>query len=587
MRLPHSLHWRIAIAYTALIFLTMGVVSIYLVGFVRNTFITNLERGLEQEAGLLSESAVQLFGGSIDAEGLQAISKRISEIIDARVTIIKSDGVVLADTSEESATGESFTGCAEFENALRFGVSKGACVSAATGEKEFYAAVPIQLDGVNVGVALVTAPTSQVQSDIDRIVLTIGLAALVVAFLSVGLGYYLARRTSRSVISVAEGARRLAEGDFDYRVKAVSMDETQELAAAFNSMAATIRDMIRDLSGEHNKLSAVLEIMADGVIVIESNGQITLMNQAAELLLDVGVAEATGSRLAEVVRDYELQQLVSRSLESEEIQQAEIELIHLRRYLSAIATPLIQNGSKGVLVTLHDLTGIRQMETTRKEFVSNVSHELRSPLASIKAMVETLEDGALEDRAVAQDFLKRIHRDVDRMTSMVNDLLELSRLESGQVAINLNPMDLRPLMQEVVAQFQRQAEAKDITIHAKLPDALPLGLGEEEKLSQVLVNLLENALKFTSAKGTITLTAEAQERFIEIGVTDTGIGIAREDIPHVFERFYKVDRARRDGGTGLGLAIVKHIVYAFGGEVGVESTEGVGSTFTFTIPRAT
>lgn len=587
MRFPHSLHWRIAIAYTALIFLTMGVVSIYLVGFVRNTFISNLERGLEQEAGLLSESAFKLFDGSIDVEGLQAISERISEIIDARVTIIKSDGVVLADTSEESATGGSFTGCAEFENALRFGVSKGACVSAATGEKEFYAAVPIKLDGVNVGVALVTAPTSQVQSDIDRIVLTIGLAALVVAFLSVGLGYYLARRTSRSVISVAEGARRLAEGDFDYRVKAVSMDETQELAAAFNSMAATIRDMIRDLSGEHNKLSAVLEIMADGVIVIESNGQITLMNQAAELLLDVGVAEATGSRLAEVVRDYELQQLVSRSLESEEIQQAEIELIHLRRYLSAIATPLIQNGSKGVLVTLHDLTGIRQMETTRKEFVSNVSHELRSPLASIKAMVETLEDGALEDRTVAQDFLKRIHRDVDRMTSMVNDLLELSRLESGQVAINLNPMDLRPLMQEVVAQFQRQAEAKDITIHAKLPDALPLGLGEEEKLSQVLVNLLENALKFTSAKGTITLTAEAQERFIEIGVTDTGIGIAREDIPHVFERFYKVDRARRDGGTGLGLAIVKHIVYAFGGEVGVESTEGVGSTFTFTIPRAT
>ena len=202
-------------------------------------------------------------------------------------------------------------------------------------------------------------------------------------------------------------------------------------------------------------------------------------------------------------------------------------------------------------------------------------------------MVETLEGGAIEDHQIAQDFLHRIHRDVDRMTSMVNDLLELSRLEIGQVAVHLSPVDIRPVIDDLVEQYQGRSRTENIVVESSLPEDLPLVIGEEDKLRQVLVNLLENAFRFTPEQGRICVSALLQPQFVEIQVSDTGAGIAAEHIPHVFERFYKVDRSRRDEGTGLGLAIVKHIVQAQGGDVRVESREGVGSTFAFTARRAT
>jgi two-component system phosphate regulon sensor histidine kinase PhoR len=240
-----------------------------------------------------------------------------------------------------------------------------------------------------------------------------------------------------------------------------------------------------------------------------------------------------------------------------------------------------------VLLTLHDLTRIRQVETTRKEFVTNVSHELRSPLTSIKAMVETLADGALEDPKVGRDFLGRIERDVNRMNAMVNDLLELSRLESGQISLNLAPFDIRALVEDVVADCQPRVANKRLAVQSRISADVPRVIGERDKIRQVLLNLLENAFKHTGSDGRIDVSAAMKGRFVEIAVADTGSGIALEHLPHVFERFYKVDRARRDGGTGLGLAIVKHIVQTHGGTVRAESELGVGSTFYFTLPRAT
>ena len=352
------------------------------------------------------------------------------------------------------------------------------------------------------------------------------------------MGYYLARRTSRSVKSVTEGARRLARGGLDHRVRALSMDETQELAAAFNTMASTLRRMIGDLSSERNKLSAVLDVMRDGVVVIEPNGEIALINQAAESMLDATHDRVVGSRLVEVVRDHELQQLIARALATGEPIQGEVELLHRRRFLSATAVPLSRDAQPGVLLTLHDLTSIRQAETTRKEFVSNVSHEMRSPLASVKAMVETLEGGAIDDRAVAKDFLRRVHRDVNRMTTMVNDLLELSRLESGQAELSPEAIDVVDVVEEAAAQFRLQAVAMDVSLRVELAPALSRVRAEEEKLLQVLVNLLENALKFTPAGGVITLSARNAGGCVEMSVRDTGVGIPREHLPHVFERFY-------------------------------------------------
>lgn len=413
------------------------------------------------------------------------------------------------------------------------------------------------------------------------------LSALSAALLSLGINCLLNRRATLVLQSVTEGARRLAQGDLEYRVQAQGSKDIQRLAQAFNSMADVLRDLVQGLSGERNKLSAVLATMADGVVVVDAGGTVLLLNQAATDLLGLTARQVEGRRLAELTRDYALHQLINRCLASGQRQHGEVELLRPRRVLGTVATSLQESGAPGVLLTLHDLTRDRQVEASQREFVSNVSHELRNPLASVQALVETLEDGAMGEPKVAADFLGRIHRDVDRMTRLVNDLLELSRLESGQLPLELRSLDLVHLVQETAGRFQERAAAQGVTLEIRLPDGLPRVMGDPERLGQVLVNLLDNALKFTPAQGTVTVSASAQEAgLVAVQVNDTGHGIAREHLPHIFERFYKAERSRHEGGTGLGLAIVSQIVEAHGGQVRVESQEGAGSTLIFTVPRA-
>jgi two-component system phosphate regulon sensor histidine kinase PhoR len=342
--------------------------------------------------------------------------------------------------------------------------------------------------------------------------------------------------------------------------------------------------MVDGLSTERNTLSAVLETMADGVVVVDRDGRVTLINHSAEDILGVKAGSSQGRRFIEVVRDHELQGLVSRALSSLQRQHGDIGLLTSRRFLSATATPLSGGDASGVLLTLHDQTRAQQIETTRRELVSNVSHELRSPLASIKAMVETLEEGALEEGEVARDFVQRIHREVDRMSALTDDILQLFRLESGQAQMEMAPVDVRSLVQDVLTQFNPRASGKGVALNVDFPETLPDVKGDEQRILQVLVNLVDNALKFTEKGGRVTISAGVSGDRMVVSVSDTGVGIPREHLPHIFERFYKVERSRRDSGTGLGLAIVKHIVQAHGGEVGVESQEGAGSMFTFTLP---
>jgi two-component system phosphate regulon sensor histidine kinase PhoR len=567
----------------------MGVVSIYLVNFIRDAFLADLNGRLQEEVGLVVVSSSDFFLAEIDVDGLQKEMDEMARIIDARVTIVDVDGMVLVDTAVQADADRNLRNREEIRKALVTGAGADRRVDPSYRGDVIYQAIAIRVQGEIVGVARVGVPTSQLKSNLSQIISTIGLSALIVAVLSVGLGYVLFRRTSRSVQLVAEGARRLAEGDLEQRVQATSTDdETRELADAFNGMASTIRSVVGDLSSERNKLTAVLDTMADGVVVLEAGSEVSLINRAAERLLDVRAEDAVGNRLVEVVRDHEIQQAVQQSLETGQIWQIEVELLPSRAFLSAIATPLGElDGSAdaaSVLLTLHDLTRMMQVETTRKEFVSNVSHELRNPLASIKAMVETIEDGAIDERSVAMDFLRRINRDVDRMNGIVNDLLELSHLESGYVPMHLVPVHLGPLVEEVVEDFQRSVADKDLVLVSEIPETLSTVTGETGRLRQVLVNLIENAIRYTS-EGQITVSVSDEDQFQRVKVIDTGVGIPREHLAHVFERFYKVERSRRDDGTGLGLAIVKHIVQAHGGDVSVESEEGVGSTFEFTIPQ--
>ena len=416
------------------------------------------------------------------------------------------------------------------------------------------------------------------------------LAAGILAVSGLGgvLGWRLLRRPARTIRAVAEGSRQLAAGQWQYRVPAAVADgdETGEMAAAFNRMADSLKITVQQLSDERNTLSAVLDTMADGVIVTESSGRVLLLNPAARELLNIQREPAEGSPLIELVSDNEIHRLVTQCQAEQSRQQGEAAMFYPRRQLSAIATPLEESSAPGVLLTLHDLTRIRQVETSQKEFVSNVSHELRNPMAAIKAMVETLESGAWNDPKVAADFLGRMRRDVDRINNLVNDLLELSRMESGQFAVAAEPGPLEPLALGVRGQFQAAAAAKGIVLEVDTPADLPLAMIDADQISQALVNLVENALKFTPPPGRVSITARALPEWIEVQVKDSGVGVAPQHLPHLFERFYKVERSRRDGGTGLGLAIVKQSIEAHGGRIAVTSREGEGCVFTFTLPRA-
>ncbi len=581
MRLPRSLHWRIAAAYTALLFVTMGAVSAYLIDFVHDRFVEDLQDRLAREAALVGQTPGIFDPDAATAEAVSAFAGSVN----GRVTVVDAAGEVVADSS--GPVGPVARVDPEFSEALMGRASGVVRADESLGGEELrYATVPVEVGGDLAGAVRVGVPTSSVTERVNRIIITVTAAGAAVALASVALGWYLARRTTRSVLAVTAGARRLASGDLDHRVPAIGTDESRDLAIAFNRMARTIRWTVTALEGERAKLSAVLDTMDDGVVVADSDGAVTLVNPAAVEMLGEPSRGAVGGRLSGAVWDHDLVRLVREAVESGEPRYGEVSLSHSKRTVSAVATPVRQGDGGSVLLTLHDLTRRRLVDTTRREFVSNVSHELRSPLASMKAMVETLQAGAGEDRAKASEFLGRIDGEIDRMTALVAELLELSRLEGGQVEMDAEPFDLAPVVAEVVGRLGHRAQASGVSIESGLPDGLPRPFGEAAKISQVLFNLVDNALRFTPEGGSVRIDAEVADGFVEVTVADTGSGIEPEHLPHLFERFYKVDRSRSGGGIGLGLAIARHIVMAHGGDVSVSSEPGLGASFSFTVPIA-
>ena len=586
MRLSKTPQGRITLIYVTVVVSVIIAFAIYVIGFVNDSSAADLEERLERQALLVRDLTARLFDDSPDQARIQSASVLAAEFSEMRVTVFAAEGTVLADVGNSPDAPVASASAPEVVSALNSGKSVSARAETTGGQEHAFVAVPIIFNGETVGVARASRITSEIDSQNVSLVIGIIFSSAIVLILSVGLAYFLAQRASRSMEAAADGARRFANGDLDYRMDTSSYPGAEELAEAFNQMASTITDQIRNLTTESNQLSVILDTMADGVIVVNSNGQVELMNLSAEWMLESPNREADRIQLAEVVRDHGILQLVSEAKATRQTRQAELELVHRRRFLNVIATPLSEGSDEGVLLTLQDVTSLWQVETTRREFVSNVSHELRSPLAAIRAMTETLQDGALNDTDTAQDFLTRILNDTQRMTTMVNELLELSRLESGQAPIHLAPVSLESVVAEIESRFDVSPDHERLKLETNVPDGIPLVMGEADKLNQVLANLVENAVKVTGDGGLISISANATDRWVEVKVSDNGIGIAREHLPHVFERFYKVDRSRRDGGTGLGLAIVKHLVQAHGGDIKVESVEGEGSAFSFTLPRA-
>jgi two-component system phosphate regulon sensor histidine kinase PhoR len=315
----------------------------------------------------------------------------------------------------------------------------------------------------------------------------------------------------------------------------------------------------------------------------DAEGRILLANPAAEKLFNFKQSNIIGHPIIEAIRDYEIDNVVKKCLSSGREQAAQLDT-GTGRFLRVVAVPITPGKSSAALVLFQDLTELRNLQTMRRELIGNISHDLRTPIAGIKAMVETLQDGAIDDKRAAADFLTRIDSEVDRLTQMVTELTELSHIETGKAELRRMPTDINMLIEEIVIQMNPLASTKPVTISTELMKNLPLIKIDHDRIRQTLINLVHNAIKFNNPGGKIVIATKADGENVTVSVEDTGMGISREDLPHVFERFYKADKARSRGGSGLGLAIAKHTVQAHGGTISAKSEEGKGSTLSFTIP---
>ncbi len=583
-----SIRWRMIVPYTIIILGTALGLTLYLSGTVRQARRADLEAHLLDQAHLMAYSAVLCLEDlSADSTALATHVKRWATLSDSRVTVIGMDGVVLGDSEVNPEDMENHLYRPEISQAIRTGTGTAIRFSRTLGSDLMYAAVLVRRDGLPdgepLGVVRIAVPMHEIELAVGRLSRTIMISGLLLALISIALATYISARTVNPIRQLTDVVERVAGGDLHARLLPTTRDEMARLTHAFNHMADQLNDKVARLAQEQTFLSGVLNTMADGVIITDSDGKILLSNPAALRILAFPGTTAYDLTFAQVTREHQLVELWELCRQTGVEQTGAVETSLRNTFVQVVVTPLNAPASTRFLVMLQDLTHIRQLETIRRDFISNVSHELRTPLASLSLVVETLKDGAIDDPEAARRFLGYIESELSALTQMVEELLELSRIESGRAPLKLKSASITKLIKKSIKRLAPQAEHKQITIETVIPDDAPPVLADSRRIQQVLMNLLHNAIKFTPDGGHVTIRAAVAAPEMLISVSDTGIGIPADELTRIFERFYKTDHARADEGTGLGLAIAKHIVQGHGGRIWAESIEGKGSTFYFTL----
>ena len=585
-----GLRSRLLLTTVPLVLVATALLALYLIQVARELYVTGAEAQLLGQSRLVSGTATGLWG---DQPALDQMTKTLAVSVGNRITIIALDGTVLGDSDVDPAVMENHAQRPEFRAALtdRSGVSVR--YSTSIGREFIYAAVPIVRDGTLIGVARIAQPLDRVNAQIAQLRLVALLGIAFSGVLAAGLAWLLSRYIIQPINDLTAVTSGMAAGDLRRRADPRGTDEIGRLGLTFNRMADELSDTIGIISDERAKLSAILETMGDGLLMIDHDDAIVLANSAAERLLNPisrlarPRREVRGRALIEVAHDHELPRLVLDARQQGQVSSMLIELGGGRRTIRAVAAPVRGVAGGPVLLVLQDLTEVRRLETARRDFVANISHELRTPLASLKALVETLDGGAIEDGDAARHFLGLMNGEVDHLTQLVRELLELSRIESGQVPLAREAIAPCDLIHLAIARLATQADRAGLELTTESGDDLPPVLADPERISQVFLNLLHNAIKFTPAGGRIVVGAERQGGAVAFRVRDSGTGIDPDDLPRIFERFYKADKARSGGGTGLGLAIAKHLVGVHGGTLGAQNnSDGPGTTFIFTLPVA-
>ena len=590
MKRSKKLIWQIFPSFLLITLLSLLAVSWYASSSMRHFFLDQTAVDLEVRTILLEKQIIAHLS-PLDAPSVDSVCKVMGRESATRYTVILSTGEVIGDSRETPRQMDNHANRPEIAQALQSETGQSIRYSNTLLQSMMYVARPIKKDGNILAVIRASIPTTFIEKELRSIRLKIAMGGLLIAILAAGISLLISRRITRPIVTMKKSAGHFADGEFNHRLTIPDSEEMAGLAEALNQMALQLDNRIKTIINQRNELETVLASMREGVVAVDNKERIISMNQSAAVLFECDPVQCQDKNIQEVVRNLPLQLFIRKAITGRELEEDDIVLYQNgEKILNLKSSPLLDAGKEqvGTLVVINEVTQLRRLENMRKDFVANVSHEIKTPLTAIKGFVETLHQGNVDKPEESERFLGIIQKHVDRLSSIIDDLLSLSRIEQEDMrqAIEFENKPINDIFRSAVQICRSKAEEKNIAINQVCEKSLRAYI-DPPLLEQAVVNLLDNAIKYSEPNSAINLTAILNDSEVRIIVEDQGIGIAKKHLSRLFERFYRVDKARsrKMGGTGLGLAIVKHIAQAHGGQVTVKSTADKGSTFTIHLPR--
>ncbi|MBU3915138.1 cell wall metabolism sensor histidine kinase WalK [bacterium] len=590
MKKKTRIFWLLYRAYLLITLVSLLAVSWYISDSVKKYFLKQYESDLHVRGVLLARQVKPLLS-PLDRGKLQRLCLESGTVSNTRITVILPGGEVVGDTESDPATMDNHIDRPEVVQALAKEVGLSIRYSGTLGKNMMYVAMSLKSGTLVKAILRMSVPLTAVDEEIKSIQIKIFFGGLVIAILASIVSWLVSIRISHPIENLKRGAVRFSMGDLDHRLAESGTVEFNGLADAMNQMATQLKERMNAITNQQNEYQTVLSNMLGGVIALDRQERIVSLNPSVALILKIDPMEFKGRSIQEAIRNHELNRFVSEAVSSDDRVERDIVIYHPeKRVINASSAPLFNadQDRTGTLLVLNDVSQLRFLENMRRDFAANVSHELKTPLTAIKGFVETLIDGAYTDPMEAPRFLEIIQRHVNRLNSIITDLLQLSKIETmdQRNEISFSREKIEDVIESALSACQAKAKAKEITIYTDYGDALEARV-DSSLLQQAILNLMENALEYSYSSGPIEITARSEENWITIDIKDHGVGIETKHLDRLFERFYRVEKARtrKAGGTGLGLAIAKHIVQVHKGYITVKSKPGEGSTFSIHIPK--
>ena len=582
---------KVLVAFVSILMLSVLIIGLLSINLIKQSYTVELDRRLLTNAGLIA-SFIESQRIQPEDESFINLVEELADTGQTRITVMDHQGQVIYDTRSDREQMERHDQRPEVISALRDGIGREIRTSATTGTEMMYVAVPVLIRNQPTYVVRLSMDLQEIDAITRHIVWYIIISALLGLGVAVVLGFRLIDRIVENIRGIVKMTQRMADGDYGKHIFLESNDELSELAHHFNLMADRLSETIRQLSASNARFLALLTSLRNPIIAVDQQKKVTLMNAASEKLFGVSAKDMEGRHLLELIRNTELDDVIQEAVMDSEPREVEVILREPVEKILRIMTSQIREQDDpsrltGVVVFMDDVTEIRRLEKIRSDFVTNVTHELKTPLTSISGFVETLKSGEIEDDIIRQRFLDIIDIETERLTRLINDILTLSEIENIRGQDRQRTVSSSELFNEVESMMNAANRNNKVKLEYEVAGNLPDVRINEDRFKQMMINLIDNAIKYTPDGGKVTVIAYAKQKNLVIRVKDTGIGIPAQDLPRLFERFYRVDKARskKMGGTGLGLAIVKHIVLSMNGTIKVNSEVGKGTEFVITIPE--